>query len=136
MKTESSITVLAVAALSLLLGAGCKPAQEGSEGAPGPTREQKSLSESLDQAGETAKKAVADTSAQAEELITKAQNLVTQKNYEGAMNLLNELKSFKLTPEQEKLMQNLKATIQKALESKTVSEGTKALGDALGGQKP
>jgi hypothetical protein len=138
MKRSSVLTLVSISSFALLVGSGCKPSQSGSGGTSSDTTapaEQKSVTETVQEAGETAKKVMADTNAQAQELITKAQKLVSEKNYEGAMNLMNELKNFKLTPEQEKLVQDLKTTIQKALESQALSEGTKALGEALGGKK-
>src|SRR5262245_56736941 len=50
-------------------------------------------------AKQAAEKATAETSQQAQSLIDKAKGLLTEKNYKEAVNVLQQLKTLKLTPE-------------------------------------
>jgi len=75
--------------------------------------------------------ATAAASSQADGLIAKAQSLITSKNYTEATNVLKELSSLKLTPEQQKLVDDLKAQVQKYMASQATSEATKAVGGLL-----
>ena len=86
-------------------------------------------------AAQTAKQVIGDANTKAQELLTKAQALVGEKKFEEAGNLLQKLADYELTPEQQKMLDNLKAAIQKAMESGAVKEGTKAIGNMLGGEE-
>jgi len=97
--------------------------------------DQVTIEETVTNAAETAKKVISDANVQAQELLTQAQKLVGEKKYEEALGLIQKLSDLKLTPEQLKLYDNLKATVQKAMESSAVQEGTKAIGNMLGGEK-
>jgi hypothetical protein len=55
--------------------------------------------------------------AQAQALIDKAKALVTDKKYQEALSSLQQLTGFQLTAEQQKTVDELKATIQTALQS-------------------
>jgi hypothetical protein len=57
------------------------------------------------------------TMAQAQGLIDKAKALVTDKKYQEALSSLQQLTGFQLTAEQQKTVDELKATIQTALQS-------------------
>lgn len=92
------------------------------------------VEQAVSDASETAQKAVSEASTKAQELIDKARALVNQENFSEAMNILNQLANVELTPEQQRLVDDLKATVQKALESKAAAEGTKAIGNMLGTQ--
>ncbi|MEY4387767.1 MAG: hypothetical protein RLY20_3050 [Verrucomicrobiota bacterium] len=64
---------------------------------------------------------VADVTAKFNSIVDQAKTLLGQNKYTDAMNTLQQLANFKLTAEQEKVVSDLKAQIQKAMASKTVS---------------
>ena len=84
------------------------------------------------QAKAEATAATSAASGQAQALIDKAKALVTDQKYQDALTTLQQLASVQLTPEQQKLVDDLKAQIQTALAKKTASD---ALGGVLGGKK-
>jgi len=140
MKTISTIsTLIGTTAIAAVLCVGCSksetPANPVSGADEGTVVEEVSIEETVTEAADTAKQAVSDANAKAQELLTQAQSLVGEKKYEEAGKLLQKLANLELTPEQKKTLDSLKATIQKAMESGAVKEGTKAIGNMLGGEK-
>jgi hypothetical protein len=76
--------------------------------------------------------------ANAQPMIDKARKLIEQKDYAGALQALNELTAQKveLTGDQQKAVDDLKATAQKQMQAaaaeKVGGEATKAIGNLLG----
>ena len=104
------------------------------------------LTKTVETAKATAEKVVTDASKQVQataaaasskvqELLDKAKKLVAENKYQDASAIIQELTGYQLTPDQQKLVEGLKAEIQKALANKATSEGASAVGNILGGKK-
>jgi hypothetical protein len=78
---------------------------------------------------------VAKLGGDIEKGITNLKTVVAQKDYTQGMNLVNQLTNYQLTPDQQKVVDGLKAEVQKALGGKATGDATKALGNVLGGNK-
>ena len=149
MKLEKIIyTLAAVLALGL---AGCSKQDSGTPTAADAQKATGSAGDALQKAAATAQteaakladsakaaaeKAAAEASSKAQALIDKAKSLAAGSKYQEALTTLQQLSSAKLTPEQQKLVDDLKAQIQKMMaSSKTASDAAGAAGGLLGGKK-
>jgi hypothetical protein len=77
--------------------------------------------------------ATADTQVQS--LIDKVKSFIADKKYQDALTTLQGLRNFKLTPEQQTLVDGLKTQIEKALAGQAAGNAASAVGDVLGGKK-
>ena len=140
MKTSQALITLSMC-LTVTVLVGCDKTAPGTEsGTPGKAPAQlgdefKAAKPAAEQAvkavSETANTAVAEATAKANTLIAQAQSLMGQSKYTEALNIVQQLSSLKLTPEQEKLVASLKDQIQKAMASGTPGEGTSAVRSLL-----
>lgn len=73
--------------------------------------------------------------AQTQGLIDRAKGYVADKKYQEALDTIKQLAGTKQTPEQQKVVDDLKAQIQSALAKAAGPDAASALGGALGGKK-
>lgn len=142
-------TILTLGAVLAVTLAGCDKPAEPNQSAPGgesATGAAKPVVEGVAAAVEAVKPAaeqaarevqaaantaVAEATAKANTLIDQTRKLISETKYPDAMNLINQLSSMKLTPEQEKLVADLKAQVQKALSSLSTTNVSGAIGNLL-----
>lgn len=104
---------------------------------------QKNLAAAADQVKDAAQKGVAEAQSQLTDsasaaqakvqgILDRAKGLVAEKKYTEALSLLQqELAGLKLTADQQKLVDGLKAEVQKLMASSTAKDAGKALGDLV-----
>ena len=122
MNRSQRIAMLSLAAALVLAGCGKKeeaPAPVTAESAPAVP------------AAPAAPAVTADTT-EADGLIAKAQTLINEKNYTAATDVIKQLSALKLTPEQQKIVDDLKVLVQKNLAASATDEAGKAVGGLLG----
>lgn len=88
----------------------------------------------INDASKQTEAAVAKGEGMAQTLIDQAKALINDKKYSEALTALQNLGQMKLTPEQQGMVDNLKALVQKAMVGQGAAGGAKSIGGALGGK--
>ena len=122
-----------VAALALGVGLVACSKQESQTPASTAQPAAENIQKQAEAAAPAAQSAVAETASQAQGLISKVQGYIADSKYSDAANVLKELSSMKLTPEQQKLVDDLTAQVQKAMAGAAASDASKKATDAVGG---
>ena len=121
-----------VVTIAFAIGLAACSKQESQAPAPATQPAAESVQKQAEAAAPAAQDAATATTAQAQGLITKVQSYIADSKYSDAANLLKELSSMKLTPEQQKLVDDLTAQVQKAMAG-AASDASKNATDAVGG---
>jgi outer membrane protein assembly factor BamD (BamD/ComL family) len=86
-------------------------------------------------ATKAATEAKQEATTQAESLLTQAKTYISEKKYQDAVNSLKQVSNLKLTPDQEKVLQDLQKQVQAGLASMGATNAAEKLGSFLGGKK-
>jgi hypothetical protein len=121
--------------VALALGVGLVACSKQESQTPASTAQPaaENIQKQAEAAAPAAQSAVAATASQAQGLISKVQGYIADSKYSDAANVLKELSSMKLTPEQQKLVDDLTAQVQKAMAGAAASDASKKATDAVGG---
>jgi len=125
--------IQSVAALALGVGLVACSQQENEAPTPAAEPAAEQIQKQAESAAPATENAAAATASQAQALIEKVQGYIADSKYSDAANLLKELSSMKLTPEQQKLVNDLTAQVQKAMAGAAASDATQKASDAVGG---
>jgi hypothetical protein len=129
MKLTSFVTGIAVCS-SLVLATACK--KEEPPSGPQTPKAGEAATPDAAKVADTAKATAQQAADKAQGVIDKAQALVKDNKFQDALSTLSQLADLKLTPEQQKLVDDLKAQIQSAMAKGAASD---AVGGVLGGKK-
>jgi hypothetical protein len=69
---------------------------------------------------------------EAQSQIDKVKSLLADKKYAEALTVLKELSAMKLTPDQQTMVDGLKAQVEKGMQAEATSDATKSVGGMLG----
>lgn len=84
------------------------------------------------QTGAQLEQAAATATPEVQNLVQQAQSYLKEQKYADALGAVQRLTSLKLTPEQQKLVDDLRAQIQTAMAKTGAGDAANKLGNALG----
>lgn len=123
-----------VAAAAILMVSGCgKRGSEPPPPKPPADRPAASAPSASTAPTPSATEKVSEMAAQAVALIDQARVHINKREYQAALNVLQKVSALKLTPEQQKLVQELQATAQRELAKATTDKAVSEAGKAVGG---